>query len=288
MKRFSILALMMALGLVASLGAPSAEANCIPGQSVGSYYYWIFADDSADVNNFVGSFWQTGTKATMNQGTLPLNEWFFLIDPYYFTINGNMGDARVLGCNASLQTDRMTVFIENCVTDEAFIATAPRTAVGFDFDFGYATTGEYYNYPGTSTRPRVVSSSRNGTTIDVSYNVPGFAGSVVGDGAVTASAVYSIAVPNGQMPDTTSVVGWTLQGALGGTAGGAGAAALDCADIGFDQWIATGVTIEGDVGLGCPVRVECDPTLANPGGPGPAGLKKIKRPRGTPKTDSAR
>lgn len=286
MKRFSILALMMALGVVVSVGAPSAEANCIPGQSVGSYYYWIFADDSTDVNNFVGSFWQTGTKATMNQGTLPLNEWFFLIDPYYFTINGNLGDARVLGCNASLPSDTMTVFIENCVTDEGFIATAPRTSVGFDFDFGYATTGTYYNYPGTSSRPRVVSSSRTGTTIDVSFNVPNVSAIVVGDAPASDAAVYSIAVPNGQTPDTTSVDGWTLQSPVGAT-GGAGAAALDCADTGVDQWIATGVTIAGDVGLGCPVRVECDPTLANPGGPGPKGLKKIKRPRGNPQTDSA-
>jgi len=276
------------LAVVAVVGATAVEANCIPAQSIGTRGWLIwYGEPGTDVSNFVGNFWNTGNKAGTNGDALALEEWFYQYAgyTYYFGIDGNLGDYRVPGCPAD--GTNMTVVLDNCVSGEAMIMTTSQRPQYGAPQWDFALQGTYvYAVAASSPRPRIVSSSRAGTTVNVNYDVPTTATDAVfddtgGSGAATY-AVYSTAAANGATPDLNSTDGWALQS----SGIGAGAAALDCANIGEDQWLATAVTISGDTQLTCPVRVECDPTLADPGGPGPAGIKKIKRPRGTPQRDS--
>ena len=171
MKRLFAFALIVLAGGIL-LATPTAEAACNPAQTMGTVGYLVFPGEPNDTSTFVGQFWETGNQGGMNQGTVPLTDWFFYLDPsyggtypYWFTMinpnNGaavNLGDSRVVGCpptGVAGENAEMSLFVDNCESNEGMILTIRRTPYGdWSWDFAYYGMGATYVNAGNSPRPQ--------------------------------------------------------------------------------------------------------------------------------------
>lgn len=303
MKKLSMMLFLGAAVVAMGLAAPSAEANCSSPQFFGtndfapnfcSYAYLVWNDTSAEPTNFVGSFWDTGNRATgvstsANGDTCDVGFWFYQYDAANWSMFGALGDACVTPVDPpACPGANLTVFLENCSTDEFMLLTAPRNASvactngGLDFNFSYYMYNDVGAsfVAGPSPRPRVNSSGRTGSDVTINVTIPNPTSGVFdasgGLGAVAGFEIFSQSLARGSAPDTVNTSGWTLAGSVGAT-GGDTDVVVDCSNEANDQWIATSVvTGAGDRSpLGCPVQVECRASLANPD---PDKIKRIRKP----------
>lgn len=297
-KQTLFLAILVALA-VAVVSSPSVEANCIPNKTMGTnsggyYAYLVFGDTSGNPNNFEGGFWQTGNKAGVNGDACAKSFWVYHAGGYYWGVGPGtiprgvpLSDTCV-GPGSACPGGNVTVFMDNCVSDEFLLITVPEAFVnGFDFSQAYYlyNAGIYIN-AGPSPRPRVTSSARNVNDITVNYTVNDVTSGVqnfsgVGQGNVTGVNVYTRS--GATQPSLDSTAGWTLQDSLAAT-GGSDSVVVDCSNTTVDQFVAAGLVLgSGDIALGCPVRVECDPNLVEPPDLNPKkklpGLKGSKKNR---------
>jgi hypothetical protein len=299
MKKF--LGLVLSVAVVVGMGVSSAAALCNPAQSattqeftVGVSYYAYLNFTDTDEANFVGNFWQTGQKGVTNGDAMPLTQWLKGGYPGYVLFDINLGDGAVAGCPPATDTTaKMSVFLDNCISDEAVLLTVQRTNVtplATDFSFTNRYFPSAYISPGTSPRPHVNSSSRAGDVVSVNATVPDLTPIVTdatgGPGAISETRIYSRRFTNNLKPPTSTTTGWTLRNTFAGEDGGtANVLSLDCAGLDAnrdDLWLATGIVVSGDVILGCPIAIECGGNLADPTG---RPNRKLDR-TATPKTDS--
>lgn len=294
----SFLGLMLIVAVVVGMGVSSAAANCNPAQSAStqeqgagiSYYAYLYFTNT-DEANFDGGFWQTGQGNTMNQGGMPITQWLKGY-PGFVLFDINLGDGAVVGCPA--QTDpnaKMTVQLNNRVTGEGVVMTVQRNstppfAVDFSFSNRFAPSIPFQITPGNSARTRINNSSKTpADVVTVNASVLNLGPSVFdatgGAGAITATQIYQRRFPNNQTPPTGNPAGWlpiasTLTSGAGGIANTT-IPNLDCTGLDSnrdDLWLATGMTISGEVRICCPVQIECGGNLADPTGPN----RKLIRP----------
>jgi hypothetical protein len=117
----------------------------------------------------------------------------------------------------------------------------------------------------------VVSSSRVGTLVNVSVQVPSIAGGLYGPNAASAVTGYNIlSAPSATNPGRNAAA-YSLRTAVvapGGTTGTSGTVPVDCTNVNADQWVVTQLTFEAGAVLSSsvsePTRVNCNPALADP------------------------
>ena len=274
------LRLTLTLALAASMIALPAAANCIPAKTFtnfntietpGAYLYIHWFDTAVTSDDIVGRFWQTGNRAASNEGTYDDAAW--LLDSYYYPgqdlwyLNGNLGDAGVIGCPAG----SLTVAATNTRTAGWFMATideTPPRSVTFD----YSRLGTDFN--ALEQRLTIVSSSRLGPDVVVTVSVPDPSVAVYGGGAsVTSIGVYSLVADRGTTPSKDISAGWTLVSTVPGT-GGFVDLPVNCADVATNQFLAMGIEVDGvpPTHVGHAREIECNPNLADP------KFKIIQRP----------
>ena len=301
MKRLIIFSAVLVA--VIGLAVGPAEATCsspltgVSGGGGGFYGTYInFGDPAfaatgdADGNGvFVARFWQTNNPALSNEGGCTAGEcgpggaWVrgFAGYPGFESFYINFGDGLVFGCPAG---NDVSVYLENQNNGHFVLFTVANTQGNTDWDFTVCPTSAAGTWVAThGPRPQATSSSRAGTDITVAYNVADATASTCdqGDtspGTVTGIQVYTCA--SATRPGLDLPGCWTAAGPALPATGGASDVTVDCADTGVNQWIASGLLIDGQAPffVGSPVEVECDPTLADPGG----RRQRIERP------DSAR
>lgn len=269
MKRIGFIAVIIIA--VAVMGGSQVLAGCSPSTRASNFDQQTYAafslidfggNTSGDASTFTnGRFWATADSAN-NQGDYTGEQWMNYYGSgygWFFVIaTGKTPDPDcITGC--------MTVYIEDSATDTYVLWTQDDTPTNnnvFDFTYNEATGG---NPAAEGPRPRVDSSGRSGDTINIDYTVPNPTSGVRNGrctGNVTAVNVYRQASATDPGRDIT---GWTLVEAFP-AAGGSSSVALDCSNIAVDQWLATGLEVEGQPVqfVSNPTQVECDPDLADP------------------------
>jgi hypothetical protein len=305
MRKF--LGLMLSLAVVVGLGVSSARASCgTPTYSSvsepdSSYYAYLYFSNTL-TSNFVGNFWQNGAKTAMNGDAMPADNWIGCTNTVFPCSGGGatqsffirLDGGGVLGCPQPGSS--MSVFLDNCASNEALLLTVPQTPAGesiIQWSFTNRNFPSTNLTPGPSPRPHINSSSRVGDTVNVAASVADVSSiqkSTVGSpGLITETRIYSRRFTNNLKPPTGSATGWTLRNTFAGAAGSGptpvSVTGLDCtgADpLRDDLWLATGIVVNGDVILGCPVPIECGGNLADPTG---RPNRKLDR-TGDPKTQN--
>jgi hypothetical protein len=294
MKKTLILGVLFTVAVV--LGSSSAFGLCNPPTNAantggGPLYggaYLNFADGGC-VNtggpdaggNWIGRFWQTGAPASFNQGNCQVAncgqggaDWVRCFNgfPGFESFYINFGDGLTsTGCPVGSD---VTVYIENTTTDKFIMWTVPQSPGQIpDWNFSVAQGGPGTFVPTDSARPRVISSNRAATDVNVNFTVQDptpsvFAGGTGFAGAVTDVQVFSCAsatLPGSSVTGGCAGGNWVFQASLGAT-GGTTTVPVDCTNETVQQWLASGFEIDGQAPffVGEPVEVECDPTLADP------------------------
>lgn len=309
MKKLWILGFIVAV--VAVAGASPAVAGCgsprsaLSGGGGPSYFgtYINFNDlafastgDKDGNGVFIARFWQTGAPGVSYEGACtaancgpgsPPGPWVrgFAGFPGFESFYINLADGNIVGCPFVPEPgapNNLTVYLENQNSDTFIMFTAPQNTGAFpDYDYrGNIGTGT--THVASSKLPQVISSSRAGSTVNVTYNVPDPQPSVSAlgagsfPGAVTNVQVFTCAsaIRPGLDVATGCAGPWTA-GAVLGASGGQTTVGVDCTNEAVQQWVAHGFEIDGQSPffVGEPVEVECDPTLADPG-----NRQKIQRP----------
>jgi hypothetical protein len=243
---------------VAGLAVTSARANCPTPKFFGSvetihpYYYTVLyfhrTATAANDPEVMGHFWQTGNSSAGNEQGYPSANWFYGYPGLdYWYIYGN-----TFSGNHGCPQGNLTVYLEDRITDNFMLLTVmegPGPSGEFDFDFG-ANIPMYYFYAAPSPRPRITDLSRIDSTVTVEFMVhdptPGVIalGAAGLEGHVTALHVYTTS--SAEEPDLYVLAGgWTLATVFGPT-GGTDTLVIDCGDPAMEQWLATGVVVEGE------------------------------------------
>ena len=284
MKKMTKMAVLAVLAL--ALSTASVWATCSPAKvmtqfssSKGLYTYTDWDDNLGTQNtDLVGRYWKTGAYATANSDdpdglicTAGPTCWFrqYAATGRWY-VNSNLGAGGV-GCPSI----NISAEMYNQKTGEFFAYTlcesgepgcpSPAGYPAFDvadvFDFDFAPT---------VIRPRAVSSSRAGTTVNVTLAMnPVYYQQFTTTGATVPppeARVYRAISATKPSPNIATGA-WVQVGTLP-VAGGQAAFAADCASTATDNWFAVGVVVAGEAPrfVSAPTQVECDPNLADPNG----------------------
>jgi hypothetical protein len=267
-KTKTILGLLATVAVVLAVSAIDASANCIPAKvagnfdpALGLYAPWI---PGAPVNEgtLKGRFWTQGNRSGGNEGALQGFLYFFAGTIY---MNANLGDGDVVGCPANrLLTVAQVETLDGGGT--RFLAATVDEISGPAFDFQYGNLGslELVEMP----RIQVLSSSRSGSVVTLNFSIPPITGTY-GPGADTAIQAVNVLSAAGTADPGRNAAAYTLLQRFPTTAGSPvnGSVTVDCSNTATDRFVVT--QIEFDQGVGSDlvsraVRVECDPTLADP------------------------
>jgi hypothetical protein len=271
MRKLTILAVALA---VAAIGfAADAQATCNPNKTAATFnaiegrFYYFEAPADANVASLVGHWWQLGAYAAANDTPSTTDRWayFFEGNPAFGSINNQMGSYANTGCPAgNLIT---TLHVTTASGGAAFIAMTIDETPATDPGFDYSRLGTV----SMAAIPRlgVASSSRNATNVDLNVNVPPTNAGAVGPSASTAIAGYDIVSFAGTADPGRAASNWgspTTLSAPGGTAA-SGLVSVDCSNTAVDRFVAVRINYadgqKSDL-VGPSVRVECDPTMADP------------------------
>jgi hypothetical protein len=269
-----LIASVAALALVAA--ATPADASCNPGKFAKTYNFgtavYVYIDQgdgSADPAALVGQFWQGGLATSANSGTYSDDLWLFQDVGGLISMNAELGTDGVNGCPAG---NLVAVVETTSPAGAKFVAmTANESASGSgnENDFDYAVEGVTYsmiNIP----RVLVENSSRGAGTVTLNVRVPSTSAGAYGPQASTIISGYQIVNFGGTADPGRNASAWTALQTIP-AAGGAEAPAsvtVDCSNTAVDRFVA--VRLQFDNGtvssklVGPSVRVECDPTLADP------------------------
>lgn len=260
----------LGVAAMAAVLATPASANCIPDKSFNSFntnsVYVVF-DSSATNDSITARFWQDGARANGNEGTYDDSRWLLPFGPGVFYMSGSLGDADVAGCintrmNMLLQSGSQFVF-----------ATAPETPerpVAYDF----SDIGAPELTAASVNRPRVTTSSRAGSIVNLTVVVDAANGGAYGSTAA-ADLAYRVVQATGTADPGAGSAAYTV---LGTVAPGAPTPfTVDCSNTATDRWIATQLVLDGGQQVGDLVsprtRINCNPALADPD----KGFKVIDR-----------
>ena len=270
-----------AIAVSALLMAPSASAACNPGKSATTFSavtaYWIPVQAGGTL---VGQAWQLGAPASFSSAGCP---------QFLSETGGGISLALDLGacgtgCTAPLAT-LATLAQSQGPAGTSFlldtIVETPASSVNFD----YSTQGNHNMIP--IPRPRVLSSARVATNLNLSVALDSIAGGLYGPNAASAVNGFRIltassATDPGRDASAYSAVPAAVVSSPGGAAT-TQAVVLNCTNP-QDQWLVTQIQFENGLVLSGAVsgatRVHCDPTIANP-------KPKVKiAPKATPRSSS--
>jgi hypothetical protein len=266
-----ILGTVAALAVVALVAAP-ANAGCLPNKTLTGWtgsafgYNYVTLPPGQNNSTVVGHFWQTGNRALANEGAF--NDTFWLrpyaaAGPDQYYILGELGVAEVFGCPSG----SITLTVD---TDSGHNLTinVPENPPG-SFDIG--AFGDNLSF-GAKPRPRVASSSRAGTAVNLSVSTDAQTGGTYGGGAVAVTLSYRLVVGTGATDPGPDAANYVAGPAL--TPGSPVSNPVDCANLSVDKWLAVQTLVDGQASdkVGPRTRIECDPTMANP------DFKHIDRP----------
>jgi hypothetical protein len=267
------------VALAALVMVPSASASCIPAQNAstsdpaaGVYAYWHPASGNGVL---VGQTWQLGAPGNWSTGNC--------VDFLYFSgsdvnLNLNLGGCGN-GCPAPLSTLAVLAQNKTAVGTDFLVATVVQTPTRNNF-FDYSTQGDHAMVP--MPRPRVTSSARAGSTVNLNVQVPAVSDGFYGPNAASAITGYNILSAASATNPGRDAAAYTLRSSIPAAGGGAGTGAVtvDCTNTAQDQWVVTQLVFEGGQVSSSAVseatRVNCNPALADP-------KYKIVPKRGTPK-----
>jgi hypothetical protein len=259
-----------AIAVVAIVSAAPAQAGCASNYffstwatDISQYSYLQFAAGADPATNIIGRYWQDGARATANEGTYDDVNWIkpFGGDEWY--INGDLQYGGG-GCPANF----LNVVIQHNRGTSADILVLRANEEGArlpSYDLS-SSTRLFVAQP--IPRPRVTSSSRNGTSVNLNLQIDSAAGAAYGeDGAAAEITGYVVkSVSAGADPGRDAALYTTTLGTL--AAPGTLAAAVDCTNTAQDQFVVLQLQFDGgqfssDL-VGAATRVECDPNLADP------------------------
>lgn len=270
--------LLTVLGVLAFalLVAMPASANCIPGKVFASIdpanaLYVYVQMNGGDNDSVTARFWQDGNRSAGNEGSYDDARWLLPFGgPGRYYISGDLGDADAAGCI----TGRMNLLLQNNnggVVDFMFATAAEGTGAAA-YDFARIGSPELSSAP--LPRPRVLSSSRAGSTVNLNVVVDAATGGTHGDNAA-ADVSYRVMQTTGTADPGRGAAAYTVLGTV--TPGSPAPFTVDCTNTATDRWIATQLVIDGGQQVGdlvsAPVRINCNPALADPD----KGFKVIDR-----------
>ncbi len=275
------------LALVAVVAVPSASAACIPPKSAVTFgaagtAYWLPAT-TAGTASF--QTWQLGAPGTWS-GTGCPNSNLFVDVGGGFSLNLDLG-ACGAGCPGPLNANTLAVLAQNRTGagTEFLLATVAENSGAIN-NYEYAPQGNHTMIP--IPRPRVLSSSRAATVVNLSVAVDSIAGGLFGPNAGTAVTGFRIlgksaTADPGRSASSYDAVPLATIAAPGGAAA-TSPVAVNCSNTANDQFLAVQIVLENGLilsdSVGAATRVKCDPTIANPN-------PKIKvAPRATPRSSS--
>ena len=263
------------LAMIVAL-APSASAACIPDKSAYTYNfatgvsaYWF----SPGQGSIIGQYWQLGNFSGANSGGclpgLPQQGLYYSPSiPNAIGLQASLGSCGV-GCPANGST--LVYVAQNVLPDHTdfivgSVAETPAGAVNFD----YSALGNQNMI--AMPRPRITSSSRDGTTVNFNVGVDATSAGAFGSAGANVISGYKVlsaqassdpgrnATAYGNVVATFSVTG--------GAAAPAVAGSVNCTNTAQDQWLVTQVLFDNNTASSAQVsaatRVGCNPALANP------------------------
>lgn len=274
-----------AVAFAAAVMAPSASASCIPAKSATNFSdttaYWIPLEAGGQLS---GAAWQLGAPGSFRSdgGTVVCTD-FLVEGPGGISLALDLGSCGA-GCPAGLSTLATLAQSSGPGGTSFLLATiveTPASSVNFD----YATQGDHNMI--AIPRPRVLSSSRSGTDVNLSVAIDSIAAGLFGPNAASAVTGFNILGASSTSDPGRDQASYSPR-ASAPSAGGAATTVpvvVDCSNPASDQWLVTQISFENGSVLSGAVseatRVNCNPALANPKTP------KIKvAPRATPKSIS--
>lgn len=303
------LALMAAAAIAFAMVASPAAANCLFANQFkqfsgdGIYGYIAFGAGESDPggtfsNAHRGKFWLLGSGGNNGASCDPNSQaganpapgwltWYF-----YWYLNGDLTNGCVAGCPSD---GDMAIIVEDEIDGGAnarFAVLVPnyRPTRGIQYDMSPGTSpNQDQNWPQFVNavdlpRPRVTSSSRNGTTVDLNISFDDvFGGYYDGDrgtnpgDVITGINLYQQTRQKADAaPGRDSADGWSLATTVAN--GGSTALGVDCSDPTTLVHLAAGLQLAdgftSDL-VSAATVVECDPTLADPKAP---RFKIVDRP----------
>jgi hypothetical protein len=263
-----------AVALAVLVMAPSASASCIPGKSATTYgaalTYWHVPVQGT----LTGQTWQLGAPGSWSTGncnTVDSGNGFpgFL----YFSAGGinlhlDLG-ACGAGCPGPVGANTLAVLAMNRTpagTDFLLdtVAETPLAANNYD----YSTQGDHGLIP--IPRPRVLASSRVGSSVNLNVGIDSISAGLIGPGAATAVTGFNLlSAPSTADPGRDSGA-YSPRASVPSSGGNAATSqiSVDCTDITKDQFLVVQIVLENGTVLSSSVggatRINCNPTMANP------------------------
>jgi hypothetical protein len=243
---------------------PTAQANCIPGTTFSTYgaggFFYVNLPAGANNANVVGKFWAKGNNGSANNG--PYDDALWLkFDAAYgkWYVSGDTSSG-MIGCpNGSNLIMTIELADGSSITAESI--ETPASAVRWDF-----STLATDLTPAPKPRPKVASSSRAGTTVNVQLNSDPQVGGNYGPqgGAVTIAPTYRLAIGSGATDPGSDAALYAAGPAV--TPGTPFSFPANCTVPTADQWIAIQTIVDGvpAATVGPRTRINCNPALADP------------------------
>jgi hypothetical protein len=254
-----------AIVVSAVLMAPSASAACASPRTAstfgsGTTGYWLPA---TVLGTSSLQTWQLGAPGTW-AGTGCSSDQLFPDGPG-FSLNLNLSGCGA-GCPSPLATLAVLAQNKTATGTEFLLATVVETPLAANnFDYGPQGNHTMIKVP----RPRVLSSSRAATNVNLSVGIDSIAAGLFGPNAASAVTGFNILTASSATDPGTDASAYSLRSTIpnpGGT-GATQPVTLDCTNL-TDQWIVTQIQFENGTVLGNSVsaatRVRCNPALADP------------------------
>lgn len=287
--------IVLSVAVVALAGlvlAPSASAACGSPRNANTFgsatSNWISA---AGAGTTSGQTWQLGAPAAWSTGNCnSVDQGGGFPGFIYFyggsiSLNLNLAGCGV-GCPGSLSTLAVLAMNQTPTDTEFLLDTIVETPANASANFDYGSQGNHNMIK--IPRPRVLSSSRAATVVNLSVAVDSIAGGLYGPNAATAVTGFRILGKSATADPGRSASSYDAAPlATIASAGGAAATtpvAVNCSNTANDQFLAVQIVFENGAILSDSVsaatRVKCDPTIANPN-------PKVKvAPKATPRSSS--
>jgi hypothetical protein len=259
---------------VATLAARSASASCNPPKRVGTYeistgrfvYFHTTLPNFSYGDTLLGKIWSpagdhTGTCNNGNQTFL----YFTAPNSGNIGVDLSLGEACVVGCPSGSLSLQITASKGNqSQTIVAKVVETPFSGTEFDFSALPPADLQLGDYP----RPRVTSSSRVGTMVNLTLGLDN-SSSLFHNGTASDITGYNIVSASSTVDPGANASGYAVRSFIAAPRGaeGSGAVTLDCSNIANDQWVAFQLVsaIGGPSNaVGTRFRMKCDPALANP------------------------
>jgi hypothetical protein len=270
------------VALVAFVAVPSASAACIPGKSAVTFgasatAYWLAA---SSVGTPVFQAWQLGNPGGFSSTGCPDGALFQDGPPGGMSLNFDLGSCGA-GCPGPLNANTLAVLGMNKTPGgtEFLLDTAVENAAALA-NYDYGAQGNHTMIP--IPRPKVLSSARVGSNVNLSVGIDSISAGLFGPNAGTAVTGFNILTASSATNPGTDASAYTLRSTIpspGGAAATQGVS-LDCTNT-ADQWIVTQIQFESGTVLSkavsAPTRVHCDQALADP------KFKVVPKKLGAPK-----